>query len=60
LTLKLSEVGETESLLTAVLLSGNASSECANAGRANAASTNNSEKLKVAMDRVNELKRIVN
>ena len=60
LTLKISVVGETESLLTAILLSDDASSsDCANAGRADAASRNNSEKLKPAIDRVNNwLKRI--
>jgi len=55
--LKSSVVGETESSLTgALLLSDDASSsDCADAGRANAASKNNSEKPRAAIDRVNDL-----
>src|ERR1039457_2094759 len=60
LTLKFSDLGATASLLTGVLLSGN-TSDCANAGRANAAIRNNNEKLQPATDRVNDLfKRIDN
>ncbi len=59
--LKLSDVGETESLLTGVLLSGDVSFDCASAGRANAAIRNKNEKLKHATDRVSDLlKRIDN
>ena len=57
LTLKFSDVGETESLLTGVLLSGDVSSsaDCANAGRANTAIRSKNEKVMHAADRVNDL-----
>jgi hypothetical protein len=49
-------VGDTDSLLTAGLVSGDAArSDCANAGRAIAAIKNNSKKLIAAIDRVSGL-----
>lgn len=61
LMLKLSDLGETESLLEGVLLLSGSTNDCASAGRANAASKNNNEKLMHATDRVSDLvKRIDN